>query len=348
MLGGKLGPLPESVVSIGRLAVDSSYKHPLPRGLKYITGGLDLNRYQFPLPDQLRSIGGGVHAQYYNQAYPSSLERIGGEAYFGGNGLPPKLKTIGGNLTLGAESGPLPASLQRIGGCLTLSDYLHALPASLTSVGELRVWDYSQALPESLKRVRGDFRFANSCFPFPNTLHVGGRVRSVSCRNDFPYTSQHTAAQVAVAYLHRMYDKHDDYDYGFRHETVLLRPDNPNNPMMWTYVLYPSLFEKLVEDVVVSMSRMAGCVRDALAKCANLRVGDGVLPFNSDEERLRCVATHLGSNVSEVALIAHLENKPKPEDMIEFIISTVRQSMTASRRKAARAASKQSSTRRKQ
>jgi hypothetical protein len=340
MLSGKLGPLPESVVSIGRLAVDSSYKHPLPRGLKYITGGLDLNRYQFPLPDQLRSIGRGLHAQYYNQAYPSSLERIGGHAYFGGNDLPPKLKTIGGNLTLSAEAKPLPASLQRIGGCLVLSDYLHALPASLTDVGELWVSDYSQALPESLKRVSGDFKFTNSCFPFPNTLHVGGRVRSLYCRNDFPYTSQHTAAQVAVAYLHWMYDKRAD-DCEFRHETVLLRPDNPNNPMMWTYVLYPSLFEKLVEDVVVSMSRMAGCVRDALAKCANLRMGDGVLPFNSDEERLRCVATHLGSNVSEVALIAHLENKPKPEDMIKFIISTVRQSMTASRRKAARAAAKQ-------
>ena len=107
----------------------------------------------------------------------------------------------------------------------------------------------------------------------------------------------------------------------------------------WVYALYPTLFEILCDDFAFSFTRTGQIVMKAFENLNDsLRVGDGVMPFASQIERMECIAVHMGASISEPVLHAQAElhdvNAGYEHKLREFIEESVKKSFVASRRKA--------------
>ena len=118
------------------------------KNLEIIGGGADFTLHNLQDLGKLRLIGGKADFSIYKPCDLNNLEFIGGEAIFCTpqiNNMPPKLKAIGGNLNLSANSGITSlGSVRAIGGDIEAnSSNLKDFGALEYLGGKLRI-DYNQ------------------------------------------------------------------------------------------------------------------------------------------------------------------------------------------------------------
>lgn len=110
---------------------------------------------------------------------------------------------------------------------------------------------------------------------------------------------------------------------------------NRNDPFDWIYEIYPDLFCIKRPSWAVPFSETVYSLYELLKSLVSggIRVGDGVMPFETTNQQLKCVATHMANAVPLSMLLAKMEFMSR-KDVIAWAESEIRKSIASTRRKA--------------
>lgn len=110
-----------------------------------------------------------------------------------------------------------------------------------------------------------------------------------------------------------------------------------SNAYDWVYEVYPELFTIKRDVWAIPFSQTAYGLREIVHGLAEggLRVGDGVMPFQTKRDRLQCIATHMAESVPLSMLLANMETMSR-SDALAWVENEIRKSVASTRRKARR------------